>query len=495
MTNWYRALSVFGGTSTVFSFFEDMIGAQKSKASERIDVHPLIKLKVTLITLWAYLNWNRKFAKYKREFNYIYSRNQQALSNREFADLGKFYLKAAGDFWKLGDITCRNDYYVMLLTGLVKSQLNQLAPVEGEDIFNSLLVGEEGIESVQPLISIINMAQMVRASAGLKEALINGTFFKEPNKMKQEFPGFCEAFEHHLKMYGDRGALELKLECKTFRQKPDNLAALIASYADSDITLHDMSKQRTQLRLNAEQKLASLLKGKPLKRMFMNYIVKKARFIKNRESGRLDRTRIYGFVREIFLRIAEEWGKDGVIAAEDDIFYLTETEVVANAANPDINAVRDLIERRKNEWADCSSREPSDRIFLRGDIDKNYIPQKEQESTVSEEQGILRGMGCTPGVVIGEAIVLKSPTENEFVKDKILVAYNTDPGWVFWIMASKGLIVEKGNLLSHTAIIGRELGIPTIVCVPGATEKIAQNSLIKMDGLNGTIQILEPGLG
>ena len=76
------------------------------------------------------------------------------------------------------------------------------------------------------------------------------------------------------------------------------------------------------------------------------------------------------------------------------------------------------------------------------------------------------------------------------VKNKILVANNTDPGWVFLMIGAKGLISENGSLLSHTAIIGRELGIPTIVGVQHVTQKIPEQASIKMDGGSGIIEIL-----
>ena len=54
-----------------------------------------------------------------------------------------------------------------------------------------------------------------------------------------------------------------------------------------------------------------------------------------------------------------------------------------------------------------------------------------------------------------------------------------------------GLISEKGSLLSHTAIVGRELGIPVVVSVEGVTQHIRTGDLIEMDGQLGTVKIIE----
>jgi pyruvate,water dikinase len=77
-----------------------------------------------------------------------------------------------------------------------------------------------------------------------------------------------------------------------------------------------------------------------------------------------------------------------------------------------------------------------------------------------------------------------APSDGRF----ILVAKSTDPGWVFLIVASQGIVVERGSVLSHTAIIGRELGIPTIVGVKDATRLIPDGASLFMDGSTGEVR-------
>ena len=77
------------------------------------------------------------------------------------------------------------------------------------------------------------------------------------------------------------------------------------------------------------------------------------------------------------------------------------------------------------------------------------------------------------------------------MKNKILITKMTDPGWVFLLVNSKGVISEKGSLLSHTAIISREIKIPSIVGVEDATSIIKTGDYIKMDATVGKIEILK----
>jgi len=101
----------------------------------------------------------------------------------------------------------------------------------------------------------------------------------------------------------------------------------------------------------------------------------------------------------------------------------------------------------------------------------------------------LRGTGCSPGRKTAVAKVVLEPKADLALDGQILVASATDPGWVFLMIAASGLISEKGSVLSHTAIIGRELGIPTVVGVKDATTRIKDGAIVEIDGHAGTVVI------
>ena len=102
----------------------------------------------------------------------------------------------------------------------------------------------------------------------------------------------------------------------------------------------------------------------------------------------------------------------------------------------------------------------------------------------------LEGVSSCPGLVEGEVVVVLRPDPSVPVQGKILVAPMTDPAWVFIMARSAGMIVERGNLLSHAAIIGRELGIPTIVGVGGATNRLETGMRVRLDASSGTATVL-----
>ena len=125
-------------------------------------------------------------------------------------------------------------------------------------------------------------------------------------------------------------------------------------------------------------------------------------------------------------------------------------------------------------------------IFEDKEFDKSIADVKSYRRI--KETDTLSGVPCSAGITEGEALVIRNINDARDVKDKILVTVMTDPGWVFLLASAKGVISEKGSLLSHTAIISRELKKPSIVGVPDLTDTIRTGDVIRMDGGTGRIE-------
>ncbi len=87
--------------------------------------------------------------------------------------------------------------------------------------------------------------------------------------------------------------------------------------------------------------------------------------------------------------------------------------------------------------------------------------------------------------------VVTDPRDASLSPDEILVAERTDPGWITLFATAKGLIVEQGSLLSHAAIVSREMGLPTVVSLPDVTEQLADGDRVEVDGQDGTVRRID----
>jgi pyruvate,water dikinase len=71
-----------------------------------------------------------------------------------------------------------------------------------------------------------------------------------------------------------------------------------------------------------------------------------------------------------------------------------------------------------------------------------------------------------------------------------LVAERTDPGWILLVPAAAAVVVERGSVLSHSAIVARELGLPAVVSLPGLTTWLQTGDRIVVDGATGVVRRL-----
>ncbi|MGV9763653.1 PEP-utilizing enzyme [Micromonospora tulbaghiae] len=104
----------------------------------------------------------------------------------------------------------------------------------------------------------------------------------------------------------------------------------------------------------------------------------------------------------------------------------------------------------------------------------------------------LTGTGAASGRATGRARVVRSLASASIEPGEILVAPTTDPGWTPLFLTAGGLVTETGAVMAHGPTVAREYGIPAVICVPGATERIRTGQLITVDGATGTVTIDRP---
>src|SRR5207247_8314642 len=116
-------------------------------------------------------------------------------------------------------------------------------------------------------------------------------------------------------------------------------------------------------------------------------------------------------------------------------------------------------------------------------------PPRGSESTPGAEAAFSGASACG-GIVTARAAVLTDVGEaNRLQRGQVLVTRQTDPGWAAVFGVISGLVIERGGMLSHGAIIAREFGLPCVVGVKDATRRIEHGALVTVDGDRGTCSI------
>jgi pyruvate,water dikinase len=218
---------------------------------------------------------------------------------------------------------------------------------------------------------------------------------------------------------------------------------------------------------------------------------------------RFSRSKLFGVYRELFRAIGSSLVALGLLTDRQDVFYLTMEELFAFVDGRAVtNNLSDLAQLRKLEFDGYKKGlPPPERFMTRGAVgtyflypaileDLNLLKELERER--SSDPNVLTGTPCCPGVVEGTVRVVTSIDQTEGLDGEILVTARTDPGWVPLYPLCSALVIERGSLLSHSAVVARELGLPTIVGVSGGLMKRLKTGMrVHVDAGKGKLTILD----
>jgi pyruvate,water dikinase len=216
--------------------------------------------------------------------------------------------------------------------------------------------------------------------------------------------------------------------------------------------------------------------------------------VRIRENLRYERTRVFGRVRTLFLELGRRFSQRGILLEPRDIFFLEVEEIFgfvqgyATSTN-----LKGLVSLRRQEYDEYERLEkPADRFETRGMVyhGNRFAGGNRRAGETCFDGDLRRGIGCSPGTASGKARVVMDPSAAPIEAGEILVAERTDPGWVMLFPLASGLVVERGSLLSHSAIVAREMGIPTVVGLEGATAWLRTGEPVRVDGRSGTVRKL-----
>ncbi len=206
-----------------------------------------------------------------------------------------------------------------------------------------------------------------------------------------------------------------------------------------------------------------------------------------RESPKFFAVRLFGLIRAELLRVGQELAAAGELGAgaPDDLFYLSFTELAAFAAGEPADWTG-LIAERRGAYRREERRRQVPRLLL-SDGRAFYAGLRPTGSADAS----LVGSPVSPGSVEGSVRVVFDPRRADLLPGEIMVCRGTDPSWTPLFLTAAGLIMEVGGLMTHGAVVAREYGIPAIVGVDRATERLRTGQRIEMNGSTGEIRLLD----
>ena len=476
ISSWYDILRLLPFSRKIIPVWQGMLGVSNEEISfSKKRPSFFLKCRIALLFCYYFFVSQRKMKELDSFFQERYASYSKKMDAEEDAKaLYRIFLEMKEDLLREWDITLINDMVSFISTHLY-----------GKKTAFSL-------ETMKP----------VRALSALKTvARKYGLDSEEYRREKQSY----------ISTYGDRIVGELKLETRTYRTNEELLDRWILDSLETDSVEKDCEETSCSGK-------ASELKQR---KSFLYRLAESS--CNNREISRLHRTRCFGLMRRIVDKIGEK-------TIGFDVYYLSLNELkelLFSGKDFSLKIAREKELRKAYERLPVLSR-----VKLLGKVDRDPLageirvlsyesfkgkgdiegqigtPGKEegnrkagrigQMENAGKEDGdstprVFFGRGVSKGIFRGEVLKIKSLQEVRATeaKGKILLSYSTDPGWFPYLNMAGGLITERGSLLSHSAILARELEKPAVVNIPNIMEELQSGDIVEIDGDLGICSVIK----
>ena len=360
-----------------------------------------------------------------------------------------------------------------------------------------VLAGLGDVDSAAPSFALWELSRLIRGDGELSAVFdegVDGLLDRIETLDSLNAQQFRDDFDNFVYEYGSRGPNEWELSAHTWetdpaipirtldqvRKQPDEKNP--QNGADS------ASEERQQVVEEVRAKLAEL-GNEELVGVFEGALVGANQMV-FRERAKTSLVRVLHESRMAIRELGKRHTESGTLSDPEHIFMLLDEELESFVADPSRYSA--LLHDRYENWLKLWDLTPP--FFLRDGIIPPLTEWETRaptaESALSEGDVLAGTAGC-PGVVTGRARIVRDPTSPpDLEPGDIMVAPLTDPAWTPLFLAVDGVVVDVGGQVSHAVIVSREMGVPCVVSVADATERIEDGATITVDGTNGNVTLI-----
>ncbi len=337
-------------------------------------------------------------------------------------------------------------------------------------------------------LQLWDLTQRIRADEGATQALSSDPATELADRYRTgDLPAVLQdGLAEFLRRYGHRAVAEIDVGVARWSEDPTHILGVLANYLR--LTDPALAPDAVFARGNREATalIGNLATRAGQRQRWRGPVVRFA----------LDRTRQLAGIREMpknliiltigaarrdLLAVGVALAEQGRIDRSEDVFFLTFAEARSGLAG---RALQPVVAQRRQDYQQEMRRRRVPRVLLSDGTEPENLGQPAAPS-----DGSLRGVAASPGTAIGPARVILDPVGAHLEPGDILVAPSTDPGWTPLFLTAGGLVMEMGGANSHGAVVAREYGIPAVVGVPLATERISSGDPLIVNGTLGTVAV------
>ncbi len=411
--------------------------------------------------------------------------NLKGLSNRALVARARAMMPYERLAWRSEQIGSSNAAVGPAVAG-------QMLPPEKAHLLVTILGYAGDVESAAPTYALWSLSRTVRNSPELT-ALFDSGVDKVVAQLPTSAGGFWSDFGAFIAEFGYRGPSEWDLGTESWESKPSLALALVDKMRLLDDAQSPSAKQAAHA-AETDKAMAEATEGMDAatEAMFRGAIGSARRFAGWRESGKSSCIKIMNEARMALIELGERLAAEGVLDHSRQIFIAVDDELDALALKD--SSLRDALREREKQWNALKELDIPTFVDASKPIPSIAdLPRKGSSSAARAKVGdVMQGAASSQGIVEGSVrVVLGTDAIQDFQPGEILVAPQTDPSWTPLFLVASGVVVNTGSMGSHAMIVARELGIPCVGGLVGATSILKTGDRVRVDGAKGTVEVLE----
>jgi pyruvate,water dikinase len=320
-----------------------------------------------------------------------------------------------------------------------------------------------------------------------------------------------ESIDSFIERYGARGVGEIDIGLPRWGEDPTHIMQVLQGYLQikdpdkaPDAVFARAAESAEQAAVHLESAVRKL-HGGFIKARILRWAISRYRALAGmREAPKFFAIRMMGIIRQGLLLSGQELVDAGHLKQRDDLFFLNIRELdelneaIVKSNNrsateqnkPDLHtltqAIQVRIAERRAKYQREHLRKQIPRILL-----SDGMTYYEGVRAPAGQEGAIIGDPVSPGEMEGIARVIFDPHSSQLAPGEILVCPGTDPAWTPLFLTAGGLVMEVGGMMTHGSVVAREFGIPAVVGVHQATERIKTGQRLRVNGSTGEITLIE----
>jgi len=338
-----------------------------------------------------------------------------------------------------------------------------------------------------------HLANTIRHSAKLRALIteFEGGAFWDELKNHEEGRAFLTQYEAFMEMGFFRGHADRDIYYARRIEDPDiDYRALRLLATTDDVESPEDREER--LRQRQETATAEVIENLarqplgdlkvPIFKFLQGYCLK---ILMSRDDGRAQGEFMTLRKKLILGELGRRAFSRGLLEGENDFYFLSFCELYELLQRKEPQPLaRAKVAARRNAFESFLTHEEDPPLLLKGDL-----PLDLDQAAEGDSNGLLRGVGTSPGKVAGRARIV--PTQKDISRlerGDVLVCHGTDPGWTSVFSIVSGVVAQTGGMLAHFSCLSREYGLPA-VSLPNALKLIPDGSAITVNGSNGEVRL------